>query len=797
MTAFRRASAPACSAALAWLAACGGGDGGVGPPPDPPVLASVALASADTEPAAGAFVAVTAHARDASGSPVPGVRIDFAVGDSSGTVSPAFGLTNASGAASATWTVATVPGPQSLAAQAGQFADTLFVTVVPGPPASATAEGATVFETDPGASLPVAVVVSDRWGNLVPNAPVAFDVGVGGGSVSPESVRTDADGRASATWTLGPDVGVQRLRAAAGELAALVFTAVAGDVLWLQEAVQERWPESDEIVLRGARMELIAGATVLVNDGPPSSIAVASSREAVVRPRPLSGAQAQGCAPYRAAQLSVVAPGVGFSAPVKLVHGPLVALEVGQELRLDGNEHCLRLLGRPRRSEQYVLAAVEQSYIDAARTVSEEWHYRGGAPFNLVVADSTAGSAPGRALAARIEPPPENPFARRPDHVRLHVPTAAQRAESVYERRVPYKVGDEFDWNTGDGREGTFQVMALYPPNFVLAVFKEDMPALWNDRRAVAMDSLFQSLGSPEVQEIYYVNFGDARAQTSVATGQMLFMFHDGTDDDVTGITYFAPNFRETTVHFRHFAARDDNSWYYVLVAHELAHAWQQSAIGRMTAVWSGEGIANWIADERLRLVAGLDLDANHRLDQEIQGWSLRLPETGDFVAGYRESNPFLRFLITRLMLNHGQSYASAARRVVTGAAEGWWGHHWVNWDVAGYGGGLVSRMREVVPDWDPVEARLDWMVSIALDDRSNLPGYRIPFVRSASQSLRPSAEFDLGEGSILSDQAAGGGNFYFMVRTPGDAGALHLAASGETPTEGVPTMAWKLVRWK
>lgn len=794
MTWFRRAPGTACSAALVWLAlaACGG-DGGVDP--RPAVVAAVALAAADAEPEVGASVAVTAHARDASGSPIPGVRIDFAPGGSSGTVAPYFGLTDADGAVSTTWTVSTVAGPQSLAARAGNVGDTLVVTVTAGAPESAAPEGEADFDADPGDAVPVAVVVRDRWGNPVPRVSVVFDVVTGAGSANPTRVQTDVEGRAASTWMLGPDGGMHRLLVRAADLEVLAFTARVG-VFWIRGAVQERWPESDEITLWGAQMDSISAATVLVNGGPPRSIVVVSPTRAVIHPWPLSGAQAQGCAPHRAGELAVVAPPVRFSAAMKLLHGPLVALDVGQELRLSGNEHCLRLRGESG-LQRYVLAAVERSYIDAARTVSEEWHYNGGEPFELVVADSTAPSAATAGLVARIEPPPQDPFARRPDHVRVHPPTASQRLRNVWTRTVPYEVGNEFDWYTGDGRDGTFKVMALYPPNFVLAVFKEDLPTLWSDRRALAMDSLFQDLGSPRIQELYRTVFGDGRAQTSPATGQMLFMFHDGPPAAATGVTYSAPNFRETTIHFRRVGFRDDNSWYYSLVAHELGHAWQNKAIGRMSAVWSGEGIASWIADERLRLVAGLDLDANHMYGEAIQGWRLRMPETGDFVAGYRESHPFIRFLVTRLVLDHGQSYDSAVRRVVTGVSEGWWGHHFVNWDVVGYDGGLVNRMREVVPNWDPVEARLDWMVSIALDDRSNLPGYRIPFVRGASASLRPLLDLRLGRGSALHDEVAGGGNYYFMVRTSRGTSALHLLASSDLTEGGPPTMAWKLVRWR
>ena len=783
------------STLLAWLAACGGGDDGVAPEPPPsvPVGAVIDLTVANLEPTVGTAVAVTAHVRTASGAPVEGVRIDFATGASSGSVSPAFSTTNAEGAAFTTWTVATVAGRQTLLARSGAVSDTTSVAVAPGPPASAIADGDTEHAATSGEALSVAVVVRDEYGNPVPAVPVVFEVLAGGGSASPGSAGTDSSGRASTAWTLGLEFGENRLAARAGKLKAVIFTATTG-LFAIEEAIQERWPESDEITLRGRRLNLISRAAVMVNGVPPDGIAIVDSTQAVIWQKPLSGAQAEGCALNRTGQLTVTAPGVAFSTKVARWHGPLTTLEVGQELRFDSNQHCLRLGGESAARAQYVLATVDRSYIDAAQFVSEEWHYNGGTPFYLSLADSTGRASATAGLLARIQPPAPDPLARRPDHVRVHPPTTLQRREEVWSRTVPYEVGDEFDWYTGDNRNGTFRVMALYPPNVVLAVFEEDLPALWDDRRALAMDSLFQHLGSPEVQELYRTAFGDGPAQTSDATGQMLVMFHDGGDNNSTGVTYSAPNFRETTVHFRRFSYRDDNSWYYGLVAHELAHAWHHKAIGRASAVWSGEGIANWFADERLRLWAGLGLDANHDARAAIQGWQLRLPETGNFVAGYRESHSFLRFLVSRLVLDHGQSYASAARRVIWGTAEGWHGRHFINWDVAGRGDGLVSRMRRVVPEWDPVEARLDWMVSFALDDRSSLSGYRIPFVREASRHFGPSASFRLGTGNSVEGSLAGGGNYYFMVRGEG---ALHMSVPAGSTSDDGPAMAWKVVRWR
>ena len=65
-----------------------------------------------------------------------------------------------------------------------------------------------------GRALPklVQVVVRDRYGNPVPNATVRFSVAAG--AVLPLQGTTDASGRASTKWTLGPKRGKQTLTAA-------------------------------------------------------------------------------------------------------------------------------------------------------------------------------------------------------------------------------------------------------------------------------------------------------------------------------------------------------------------------------------------------------------------------------------------------------------------------------------------------------------------------------------------------------------------------------------------------------
>ncbi len=60
---------------------------------------------------------------------------------------------------------------------------------------------------------PIVARVTDGFGNGVAGVPVSFEVATGGGTVAgSQPVLTNAEGFASATWTLGPNAGVQTLR---------------------------------------------------------------------------------------------------------------------------------------------------------------------------------------------------------------------------------------------------------------------------------------------------------------------------------------------------------------------------------------------------------------------------------------------------------------------------------------------------------------------------------------------------------------------------------------------------------
>jgi serine/threonine protein kinase len=154
------------------------------------------------------------------GSPVPDAPVTFAVASGGGAVAPTTARTDARGLARARWTLGPGTGSQSLSVQAGGDEGGALVTtfsaraVAPVPRRLVSLDGA-YQSAEPGTALPAALrvraVTAD--GRPVPNTPLVFEVGPGGGSVVPYSTSTDSTGVAEVRWTLGSAPGTQELSA--------------------------------------------------------------------------------------------------------------------------------------------------------------------------------------------------------------------------------------------------------------------------------------------------------------------------------------------------------------------------------------------------------------------------------------------------------------------------------------------------------------------------------------------------------------------------------------------------------
>ena len=169
------------------------------------------------------------------GKPVSGQVVNFVVLTGAGHVFAGTGVTNADGEARERWTLGTVADSQKVEARAvdpatGQalvFA-TFRAIAQAAAPATVAPLGSGAFNGLPGAALAdsVSLVVKDAFGNPVPGTAVLWTVKSGGGSVSPATSTTGADGVAKTRWTLGLALdSTQVLEAAAGLTVKTQFTA--------------------------------------------------------------------------------------------------------------------------------------------------------------------------------------------------------------------------------------------------------------------------------------------------------------------------------------------------------------------------------------------------------------------------------------------------------------------------------------------------------------------------------------------------------------------------------------------
>lgn len=175
---------------------------------------------------------------DRLGVPIAGISVGFTVTAGGGSVGSASVTTSSQGKARTTWTLGTVAGAsQAVVASVQGKTASFSATAVAGPPDSLVKVRGDNQSAPAGTALPesLAVRVADRFGNPIAGHSVSFTVTSGGGSVSPASANTGADGRARTQWTLGSTPGTQTVEARTaaatkGSPASFTATALVGSV---------------------------------------------------------------------------------------------------------------------------------------------------------------------------------------------------------------------------------------------------------------------------------------------------------------------------------------------------------------------------------------------------------------------------------------------------------------------------------------------------------------------------------------------------------------------------------------
>lgn len=204
---------------LAAAAACSGDDGGTSPPKPAGVQA---VSGSGTSGTVGAALpsAPTFTVTDASGNALGNVAVTVVVTGGGGTLVGAPTKTSAGPTAVGTWTLGTTAGTNSLMVTVAGVTPLIITTT--GAPESPTrvvvsARNSQTALAGTQLSAPLAAAVQDQYGNGVANQQVTFVATVGGGTVSPGIVATNASGIASgAIWRLGNRGGPQTATARAG-----------------------------------------------------------------------------------------------------------------------------------------------------------------------------------------------------------------------------------------------------------------------------------------------------------------------------------------------------------------------------------------------------------------------------------------------------------------------------------------------------------------------------------------------------------------------------------------------------
>ncbi len=197
----------------------------------------ISLVSGDNQTAAvNAALAqpLVVKVADAFGNPIAGVTVTWTI-DDNGSVSAASTVTGDDGLTSVTRTLGGTAGqPHTLASVEGLAGSpvTFVHTATAGSASGVTIVSGNGQSGPVSTELPVAlgVQVRDAGSNPVPNVAVAWVIGTGGGSVTPTTSTTDANGVATAAWTMGPAPGTNTLTAVVSGIGNAEFaaTAVAG-----------------------------------------------------------------------------------------------------------------------------------------------------------------------------------------------------------------------------------------------------------------------------------------------------------------------------------------------------------------------------------------------------------------------------------------------------------------------------------------------------------------------------------------------------------------------------------------
>jgi hypothetical protein len=229
----RKLSALSVVLSAALLAACGSST-------SPAVPANLVLVSGNNQTGQASStlaLPLVVKVTDSGGNAVPGVAVAWAAASGGGSVQPGTGTSGADGTASTLAALGPKAGANTFTASSASLTGSPVVfaaTSTAGPAANLAAFSGNAQTGQPNSTLglPLVVQATDSNGNPVSGIAVTFAAGAGGGSVTPTSAVTAANGTASTAATLGPTTSTSYFTATSGALIGSPVTFWAGAAMY-------------------------------------------------------------------------------------------------------------------------------------------------------------------------------------------------------------------------------------------------------------------------------------------------------------------------------------------------------------------------------------------------------------------------------------------------------------------------------------------------------------------------------------------------------------------------------------
>ncbi len=333
-------------------------ENGMMPPATPTPTAAVKVSGDGQTATVGQQLAdpLVVQINDQFGNAMSAITVNFSVTGGDGSVSPASGMTDASGQVSTDWVLGTGAGAQEVTATvANSSVSTAFAATGEADAPTGLAEVSGNNQRAPRSATlpdPVTVRVVDQFGNGVSGIDVAFEVTSGGGSIDPAMATTDAAGEANTVWTLGSTIGQQTIDAVlTAPDDTIQFTAEALD-FFITSIAPDTIAEGLSATITGEGFDDATPANNMVTiDGVPAVVTAATQTELTVT------VPAFDCKPARDVDVLVTLAGqTTNTVSHPLEPAAFLNLAVGeQQIIQDPNSFCLQFAPSALGGDEYII----------------------------------------------------------------------------------------------------------------------------------------------------------------------------------------------------------------------------------------------------------------------------------------------------------------------------------------------------------------------------------------------------------------------------------------------------------